>query len=77
MVFKKLLTNRPCVANRSSTSNKWGSIVAEPRTGKTTEKGVWAGGDIVTGAAAVILTMGAGRKAADSIQDYLTQGWSP
>lgn len=55
--------------------NKWGYIEADPETGKTTKKGVWAGGDIVTGAATVILAMGAGRKAADSIHDYLTWGW--
>ena len=55
--------------------NRWGYIIADPETGKTTKKGVWAGGDIVTGAATVILAMGAGRKAADSIHDYLTWGW--
>ena len=55
--------------------NRWGYIIADPETGKTTKKGVWAGGDIVTGAATVILAMGAGRKAADSIHDYLTLGW--
>ncbi len=55
--------------------NKWGYIVADPETGKTTKKGVWAGGDIVTGAATVILAMGAGRMAADSIHQYLTWGW--
>jgi glutamate synthase (NADPH/NADH) small chain len=55
--------------------NKWGYIVADPETGKTFKKGVWAGGDIVTGAATVILAMGAGRKAADSIHEYLTLGW--
>jgi glutamate synthase (NADPH) small chain len=55
--------------------NKWGYVHADPRTGKTTKKGVWAGGDIVTGAATVILAMGAGRQAADSIHDYLTLGW--
>lgn len=63
----------------SSTSdlqlNKWGYIVADSETGKTTKKGVWAGGDIVTGAATVILAMGAGRKAADSIHNYLSWGW--
>ncbi|MGP7968790.1 MAG: glutamate synthase, partial [Desulfobaccales bacterium] len=36
---------------------------------------VWAGGDIVTGSATVILAMGAGRLAANSIHDYLTMGW--
>lgn len=55
--------------------NKWGYIVADPQTGKTTKKGVWAGGDIVTGAATVILAMGAGRQAADSMHNYLTLGW--
>ncbi|ABW66127.1 NADPH-dependent glutamate synthase [Desulfosudis oleivorans] len=55
--------------------NKWGYVVADEKTGKTTRKGVWAGGDIVTGSATVILAMGAGRVAADSIHDYLTIGW--
>jgi len=55
--------------------NKWGYIVTDQQTGKTTKKGVWAGGDIVTGAATVILAMGAGRQAADSIHNYLTLGW--
>ena len=55
--------------------NRWGYIVADPENGKTSRKGVWAGGDIVTGAATVILAMGAGRKAADSIHQYLTWGW--
>ena len=55
--------------------NKWGYIVAEPGTGKTSKKGVWAGGDIVTGSATVILAMGAGREASNSIHSYLTWGW--
>ncbi len=55
--------------------NRWGNIVADEATGKTTKKGVWAGGDIVTGAATVILAMGAGRDAANSMHDYLTMGW--
>jgi len=55
--------------------NKRGYVMANPETGKTGKKGVWAGGDIVTGAATVILAMGAGRKAADSIHEYLTWGW--
>lgn len=50
-------------------TNKWGNIVADPETGKTTKDRVWAGGDIVTGAATVILAMGAGRKAALSMID--------
>ncbi len=55
--------------------NQWGNIIADTATGKTSKKGVWAGGDIVTGAATVILAMGAGRAAATSINDYLTLGW--
>ncbi|MFH1156204.1 MAG: NADPH-dependent glutamate synthase [Pseudomonadota bacterium] len=55
--------------------NRWGNIVADTRTGKTSKKGVWAGGDIVTGMATVILAMGAGREAANSIHEYLTLGW--
>jgi len=55
--------------------NKWGYIIAEPQTGKTTKKAVWAGGDIVTGQATVILAMGAGRVASDSIHQYLSWGW--
>jgi glutamate synthase (NADPH/NADH) small chain len=49
-------------------------IVADPETMRTSKSGVFAGGDIVTGAATVILAMGAGRKAARSIHDYLTTG---
>ena len=55
--------------------NKWGYIFADEKTGKTSKKGVWAGGDIVTGSATVILAMGAGREAANSMHDYLTWGW--
>ena len=48
-----------------------GNIVADEETGKTSRDRMWAGGDVVTGAATVILAMGAGRKAAKSIQEYL------
>jgi glutamate synthase (NADPH/NADH) small chain len=54
--------------------NKRGYIVADEETGKTNKKAVWAGGDIVTGSATVILAMGAGRQAANSIQEYLMSG---
>ena len=57
------------------TLNKWGYIQVDEKTGKTTKKGVWAGGDIVTGSATVILAMGAGRIASESIHDYLSLGW--
>ncbi|MBD3335573.1 MAG: NADPH-dependent glutamate synthase [Candidatus Eisenbacteria bacterium] len=49
-----------------------GNIEADPETGRTALEGVWAGGDVVTGAATVILAMGAGRKAARSMHEYLT-----
>jgi glutamate synthase (NADPH/NADH) small chain len=49
-------------------------IVADPATHRTSKRGVFAGGDIVTGSATVILAMGAGRKAAASIHEYLTTG---
>ncbi len=51
-----------------------GNIIADEKTGKTTKKGVFAGGDIVTGAATVILAMGAGRIAARSIDEYVKSG---
>lgn len=54
--------------------SKYGYIVADPITGKTSKRAVWAGGDIVTGQATVIEAMGAGRRAADSIDDYLSGG---
>jgi glutamate synthase (NADPH/NADH) small chain len=54
--------------------NERGYIIADPETGKTKKERVWAGGDIVTGAATVILAMGAGRKAARSIDEYLRTG---
>ncbi len=51
--------------------NQWGNIEADRKTGKTTKKAVWAGGDITLGQATVILAMGMGRDAADSIDAYL------
>jgi glutamate synthase (NADPH/NADH) small chain len=50
---------------------KWGYIVADPETGKTSREGVYAGGDIVTGSATVILAMGAGRNASKAIHEFL------
>ena len=51
--------------------NKWGNIIADPETGQTSRIGVFAGGDIVTGGATVILAAGAGKKAARAIDAYL------
>jgi glutamate synthase (NADPH/NADH) small chain len=51
--------------------NKKGNIIADLETGATSKPGVYAGGDVVTGAATVILAMGAGRAAAKAIHSYL------
>lgn len=51
--------------------NKWKCIVADEEFGKTSKEGVYAGGDAVTGAATVILAMGAGRAGAKGIDEYL------
>jgi glutamate synthase (NADPH/NADH) small chain len=53
--------------------NKWKCIMADETNGKTTKEGVYAGGDAVTGAATVILAMGAGKAAAKGIDEYLKQ----
>ncbi len=53
--------------------NKWKCIVAEEENGQTTKEGVYAGGDAVTGAATVILAMGAGKAAAKGIDEYLSK----
>ena len=52
-------------------TNKWKCIVADEEFGKTTKEGVYAGGDAVTGAATVILAMGAGKAGAKGIDEYL------
>ena len=52
--------------------NRWKCIVADEATGKTTKEGVYAGGDAVTGAATVILAMGAGKAGAKGIHEYLS-----
>lgn len=52
--------------------NKYRCIIADEATGRTTKDGVFAGGDAVTGAATVILAMGAGKAAAKGIDEYLT-----
>ena len=52
--------------------NKRKCIVAEEETGKTSKEGVYAGGDAVTGAATVILAMGAGKAGAKGIDEFLS-----
>ena len=52
-------------------TQKWGGIIADEETGLTSREGVYAGGDAVTGAATVILAMGAGKKAAAAMDEYM------
>ena len=54
-------------------TGRGGTVVADPHTGKTNKDKVWAGGDIVTGAATVISAMGAGKRAVASIDAYLKE----
>jgi glutamate synthase (NADPH/NADH) small chain len=53
-------------------TTRWGGIIVEEATGLTSRTGIYAGGDAVTGAATVILAMGAGKSAAAAIAEYLT-----
>lgn len=53
--------------------NRWGGFIVEEATGATSRKGVYAGGDAVTGAATVISAMGAGKTAAKAIDEYLKE----
>ncbi len=52
-------------------TQRWGGIIVEEATGLTSREGVYAGGDAVTGAATVILAMGAGKTAASAIDEYI------
>lgn len=52
-------------------TQKWGGIIADEKTGLTSRQGVYAGGDTVTGAATVILAMGAGKAAAQAMHEYI------
>ena len=52
-------------------TQKWGGIIADEVTGQTSREGVFAGGDAVTGAATVILAMGAGKAAAKAMDEYI------
>jgi glutamate synthase (NADPH/NADH) small chain len=54
-------------------TQKWGGIIADEETGATSKKNVYAGGDAVTGAATVILAMGAGKKSAAAIDKALSE----
>jgi glutamate synthase (NADPH/NADH) small chain len=74
MVIMALGTSpNPIVFNEASglERSKWGTVVADEETGRTTKAKVWAGGDVVTGAATVISAMGAGKRAAADIGQFL------
>jgi len=66
-------TPNPLIASTTEglETTKWGTVEADEDTGKTVKPKVWAGGDIVTGAATVISAMGAGKRAAADIDEYL------
>ncbi len=66
-------TPNPLIASTTPglETTRWGTVVADEEAGKTMKGKVWAGGDIVTGAATVISAMGAGKKAATDIDKYL------
>ena len=68
-------TPNPLIKNTTPDleTNRRGCIVVTEETGATSKEGVYAGGDVVTGAATVILAMGAGKTAAKSIDEYLQQ----
>ena len=68
-------TPNPLIRNTTPDleTNKRGCIIVKEETGETSKKGVYAGGDVVTGAATVILAMGAGKTAAAAIDEYLSQ----
>jgi glutamate synthase (NADPH/NADH) small chain len=55
-------------------TGKDGVVIIDNETGKTSKKGVFAGGDVATGGATVILAMGQGKKAAKAIDEYLKTG---
>ena len=52
-------------------TGRWGNIMTDPENGQTSKPGVFAGGDVATGAATVILAIGAGKRAARGIHKYL------
>lgn len=59
------------MTTRGLDANKWGGIITDEATGRTSREGVYAGGDVVTGSATVILAMGAGKQAAKAMDAYL------
>ena len=80
IVYRRGMEELPAQTTPDMQFNRKGYIVVESeKTGRTTKKGVFAGGDIVTGAATVILAAGAGRSAGMAIDKFLKDGewWDP
>jgi homotetrameric NADPH-dependent glutamate synthase len=79
VVYALGTTANPVIAQSTPglKTNRWGYIEVDEKTGMTSIPGIFAGGDIVTGAATVILAMGAGRRAARGILHYLGLGPHP
>lgn len=79
VVYALGTTANPVIAQSTPglKTNRWGYIEVDEETGMTSVPGIFAGGDIVTGAATVILAMGAGRRAARGILHYLGLGPHP
>jgi len=74
VIFALGTSPNPIVFNQAAglERTKHGTVVADPETGRTMKAGVWAGGDVVTGAATVISAMGAGKRAAADMHKFLT-----
>ncbi|MGC8495159.1 MAG: NADPH-dependent glutamate synthase [Syntrophobacteraceae bacterium] len=73
VIFALGTSPNPLVFNNAEglERTKYGTVVADKETGRTTSRGIWAGGDVVTGAATVISAMGAGKRAAADIDRFL------
>ena len=73
VIFALGTSPNPIVFNQAAglQRTKYGTVVADETTGRTKKPGVWAGGDVVTGAATVISAMGAGKRAAADIHAFL------
>jgi glutamate synthase (NADPH) small chain len=74
VIFALGTSPNPIVFNQAAglQRSKHGTVVADPETGRTKKPGIWAGGDVVTGAATVISAMGAGKRAAADMHKFLT-----
>ena len=74
LIYQSLERTNPLIRRTTPgiDADRRGCLVVNEDTNMTTKEGVYAGGDAVTGAATVILAMGAGKKAANSIDAYIS-----